>query len=54
MRHGAPDGTLEGSPVGLAETGALLVKREGGKVVPVFSADMGMTQERDQPADRVQ
>ena len=45
---------IEGSPVGLAETGALLVKREGGKVVPVFSADMGMTQERDQPADRVQ
>ncbi|WP_036582496.1 biotin--[acetyl-CoA-carboxylase] ligase [Paenibacillus darwinianus] len=43
-----PQGSvIEGSPVGLADTGELLVKREDGKVVHVFSAEMGLPEGRE-------
>ncbi|PZD93564.1 biotin--[acetyl-CoA-carboxylase] ligase [Paenibacillus sambharensis] len=36
-----PQGIMEGIPVGLADSGALLLKLEDGDTVPVFSAEMG-------------
>jgi len=36
-----PQGELRGIPTGLADSGALLVRREDGTSVPVFSAEMG-------------
>lgn len=36
----SPAGVLEGTPVGLDERGALLVRNSAGDIVPVFSAEM--------------
>ncbi|GGD68968.1 biotin--[acetyl-CoA-carboxylase] ligase [Paenibacillus nasutitermitis] len=35
-----PSGVVEGTPVGLDDRGALLVKLAGGEIIPVFSADI--------------
>jgi BirA family biotin operon repressor/biotin-[acetyl-CoA-carboxylase] ligase len=40
-----PGGTIEGTPIGLDERGALLVEQSDGSVVPVFSAEMGVPSE---------
>ncbi|CAH1218328.1 Bifunctional ligase/repressor BirA [Paenibacillus plantiphilus] len=36
----SPAGEFEGTPIGLDERGALLVKKSDGSIVPVFSAEM--------------
>lgn len=41
-----PQGTLEGIPRGLAESGALLLEKDDGTVLSVFSAEMGTPAER--------
>jgi BirA family transcriptional regulator, biotin operon repressor / biotin---[acetyl-CoA-carboxylase] ligase len=40
-----PQGVIDGIPVGLADTGALLVKQADGSTISVFSAEMGLPQE---------
>lgn len=36
-----PQGVLEGVPIGLEESGALLLQLDDGSIAPVFSAEMG-------------
>lgn len=41
MELTTPQGKLTGVPIGLDESGAIIVKRDDGKVVTLFSAEMG-------------
>jgi BirA family biotin operon repressor/biotin-[acetyl-CoA-carboxylase] ligase len=41
MELTTPQGKLTGVPIGLDGSGAIIVKRDDGEVVTLFSAEMG-------------